>query len=114
MEGLLIPLPQRRLSSEVQSKLAERYPETDFNNCLVLVQYARHEKEDSAVFAYALAFAAGAGLLFGLPLFLVGIILVRSRNRQIHRGEIPKEATGAGSQPNEFREDNSHGIQRDR
>lgn len=79
MEGLVIPLAQRPLPAEAQSKLAETYPHTDFKNFLVLVQYERHEKEDAPVFAYALAISAGGGLLIGAPLLLLGIMLLRSK-----------------------------------
>jgi hypothetical protein len=95
MEGLVVQLSRRSMSPEVRSKLTERYPDTDFNNCLVLVQYQRHEVEDAPVFAKALAIGASGGLLLGLPLFSFGILLLRAKNKRSHLMRVDKPGTAA-------------------
>jgi len=84
MEGLAMPLSQRSLEPQLRSRLAASYPDTDFENCLMLVQYEPLEKEDAPVFATALAVGAGGGLLVGLPALAFGIILGHTRRKQVH------------------------------
>lgn len=85
MEGIVVPLSRRDLPADVRDKLAERYPDTHFADCLILEQYEPYEKEDASTFATALAVIAGAGLPVGLLALSLGVILGRSRWKQICR-----------------------------
>jgi hypothetical protein len=82
IEGLATPLARSNLDAEVRSKLAVSYSDTDFQNCLVVVQYERYEKDDASVFATALAIGAFGGFLVGLPTMVFGIIATGARWRQ--------------------------------
>jgi hypothetical protein len=66
----------------VRSKLAATYPDTDFDHCLVVVQYEPYEKRDAPVLTKALAVAAAVGLSIGLPALIFGIILSRGRRQR--------------------------------
>lgn len=83
LEGLAMPLSQRGLQPQLRSRLAASYPDTDFENGLMLVQYEPREKEDASFFATALAVGAGGSLLVGLPALAFGIILGRTRRKQV-------------------------------
>jgi hypothetical protein len=82
MEGLVLPLSQIGLKSDIRNKLAARYPQTDFDRCLLLVQYEARDKDTYSALATLVAFCSGGGLLLGLPAFTLGIFLWRKRRRQ--------------------------------
>lgn len=94
IDGLAVPLSRRPLKPDIRKFLAEGYPETDFQNCLVVVQYEGYERDDAPVFATILAVCTGVGLGLGLPILALGLVLrsrqvkaPRSRPRRDNRGE---------------------------
>lgn len=82
IDGLAMPLSRRALKPGIRKHLSESYPETDFENCVLLVQYLPHEIEDAPDFATLLAACTGVGLALGLPALGLGLFLKRRKKKK--------------------------------
>jgi hypothetical protein len=91
VEGLAIPLLSRSMEPEVRRYLAKGYPDTDFSQCLVVVEYEPYEKKDAALFASVFAVCTWTGLAIGLPVLALGIIFQRIQKKSPARRDQPAE-----------------------
>ena len=83
LEGLVMPLSRKGLKRDVRDKLREMYPNTDFEKCLLVEEYSKHEREDAPTFAAVLAIGAIGGGVIGVPALTFGIIVGRAKRKQI-------------------------------
>jgi hypothetical protein len=75
MTGLIIPYWLSKLTPELRGKLQTAYPDTRFDQCLILEETNQHNKADTILFAQALLLGAIVGPLFGLPALALAIKL---------------------------------------
>jgi hypothetical protein len=77
MPGLVVRLSETELNSDGIRELTRHYPETNLENCWVVVGYSPHHKSDAPTLAYLATGGAGVCLLFGIVAFHLGLRSIR-------------------------------------
>ncbi len=89
IQGLLMSPAKGSLTSETKRHLAEQYPDTDFDRCLVLRQCGPREAEGAPASEHTLTTVAAVALAAGLPILLLGVLGVRAKWRAGRRRREP-------------------------
>jgi len=93
IEGLATRLSERGLPSDIRATLSSRYPDTDFESCILVEEIDRYQKGDAPLFAKLVTAGAGGGVLVGGAVLLLGLfflLLDRRRNlTTVPGGEHP-------------------------
>jgi hypothetical protein len=80
-EGLVVPFLERRVPIKVRETLKSHYPQTDFDNCNILVEFAKYQIRDASEVATLVVVGTIVGLALGLPTLALGWWLVLKRRR---------------------------------
>jgi hypothetical protein len=73
IEGFVVPLQQHDLPIDAIAMLKSKYPATDLEKCLVLIEAPRNLKSDVESNFLIQSIGIGVGVLIGLPCLILGM-----------------------------------------